>query len=80
VRTTLNKLRIAYTGNVRDPSKAADSVIDVGPDIFHVLERRRSELDLVFNNAESPHTASSPKTLPDRTHSPAGLDRPPAGV
>jgi D-alanine-D-alanine ligase len=28
------------------------SVIDVGPDIFHVLERRRSELDLVFNNAE----------------------------
>ena len=29
------------------------SVIDVGPDIFHVLERRRSELDLVFNNAVS---------------------------
>jgi D-alanine-D-alanine ligase len=28
------------------------SVIDVGPDIFHVLEHRRSELDLVFNNAE----------------------------
>jgi D-alanine-D-alanine ligase len=28
------------------------SVIDVGPDIFHVLERRRSELDLIFNNAE----------------------------
>jgi D-alanine-D-alanine ligase len=28
------------------------SVIDVGPDIFHVLERRRDELDLVFNNAE----------------------------
>ena len=28
------------------------SVIDVGPDILHVLERRRSELDLVFNNAE----------------------------
>jgi anti-sigma regulatory factor (Ser/Thr protein kinase) len=28
------------------------SVIDAGPDIFHVLERRRSELDLVFNNAE----------------------------
>ena len=28
------------------------SVIDVGPDIFHVLERRRFELDLVFNNAE----------------------------
>lgn len=30
------------------------SIIDVGPDIFHVLERRRSELDLVFNNAEGP--------------------------
>jgi len=28
------------------------SIIEVGPDIFHVLERRRSELDLVFNNAE----------------------------
>jgi hypothetical protein len=28
------------------------SVIDVGPDIYHVLERRRAELDLVFNNAE----------------------------
>ncbi len=28
------------------------SVIDVGSDIFRVLERRRSELDLVFNNAE----------------------------
>jgi len=28
------------------------SIIDVGPDIFHVLQRRRSELDLVFNNAE----------------------------
>ena len=28
------------------------SVIDVDPDIFHVLERRRSELDPVFNNAE----------------------------
>jgi D-alanine-D-alanine ligase len=28
------------------------SVIEVGPDIFHVLERRRAELDLVFNNAE----------------------------
>ena len=28
------------------------SVIDVGPDIFHVLERHRSDLDLVFNNAE----------------------------
>jgi D-alanine-D-alanine ligase len=28
------------------------SVIDVGPDIFHVLEGHRSELDLVFNNAE----------------------------
>jgi D-alanine-D-alanine ligase len=28
------------------------SVIDIGPDIFHMLERRRSELDLIFNNAE----------------------------
>ena len=28
------------------------SVIEVGSDILHVLERRRSELDLVFNNAE----------------------------
>jgi hypothetical protein len=28
------------------------SIIDVGPDIFHVLERNRSGLDLVFNNAE----------------------------
>jgi D-alanine-D-alanine ligase len=28
------------------------SVIDVGPDIVHVLEQRRAELDLVFNNAE----------------------------
>jgi len=27
-------------------------VIDVGPDIFHVLEHNRSELDLIFNNAE----------------------------
>ncbi len=28
------------------------SVIDVGPDILHVLGRRRSDLDLIFNNAE----------------------------
>jgi D-alanine-D-alanine ligase len=28
------------------------SVIDVGPEILHVLERRRSDLDLIFNNAE----------------------------
>jgi D-alanine-D-alanine ligase len=27
-------------------------LIEVGPDIFHVLERRRTELDLVFTNAE----------------------------
>ena len=74
----MNRLRIGYTCNVRDTSRAADeryneweppetveavatalidagcevSVIDVGPDIFHVLECRRSELHLVFNNAE----------------------------
>jgi D-alanine-D-alanine ligase len=74
----MNRLRIGYTCNVRNPSKDADeryseweppetveavtaaledagcevNVIDVGPDIFHVLERHRSDLDLVFNNAE----------------------------
>ncbi len=74
----MNKLRIGYTCNIRNPAKDADeryseweppetveavtaaledagcevSVIDVGPDIFHVLESHRAELDLVFNNAE----------------------------
>ena len=74
----MNKLRVAYTCNVRDKSKAQDeryseweppetveavvtalgdagcevSVVDVGPDILHVLESHRSDLDLVFNNAE----------------------------
>ena len=27
-------------------------LIDVGPDIYHQLEKRKNHIDLVFNNAE----------------------------
>lgn len=50
------------------------SIIDVGPDIFHVLERRRSELDLVFNNAEGPEEGElrtgSSRRIRRRAHRP----------
>jgi D-alanine-D-alanine ligase len=75
--STMEKLNIAYTCNVRKPGMederygefesqatieaviaalertgASVELIDVGPDIYHQLEKRKNHIDLVFNNTE----------------------------